>query len=125
MEGGLGFKRLDYQLSTWIFIWWILFANGFIKYNPKLFIIIATIVDLLLILIGIAFIGKYSMMYWIFTVLYIIITKFVPYYNLQFKNDSNTHDNTFGVLLTIFYLFYLNINGTNPIQIYTSQLKGW
>ena len=125
MEGGIGFKRLDFQLSTWIFVWWVFYTQGIIKYNPKLFITIATVVDLLLILYGLFYVRECSLMYWILTLMYLIVTKFIPFNDLYFKNDSGTSDIIFGVLLSIVYLLWLNFNKTNPIQVYSSQLRGW
>ena len=125
MEGGIGFKRLDFQLSTWLFIWWLLFNNKIIKYNPKIFIIVATIIDLLLILYGFIYVRECSLTYWILTLMYLIVTKFIPFNDLYFKNDSGTSDIIFGVLLSIVYLLWLNFNKTNPIQVYSSQLRGW
>jgi hypothetical protein len=125
MEGGIGFKRLDFQLSTWIFLWWVFYTNGLINYNPKLFITVATVVDLLRILYGFIYVRECSLTYWILTLMYLIVTKFIPFNDLYFKNDSGTSDIIFGVILSIVYLLWLTFNGTNPIEVYSSQLRGW
>ena len=118
-------KRFDYLFSYWLLGWYILYELKIIKYNPKIFIIIATIVDLLLILYGFIYVRECSLMYWILTLIYIIVTKFIPFNDLYYKDDSSNNDIIFGFTLIIFYLVWLTFNGTNPIEVYSSQLRGW
>lgn len=125
MEGGIGFRRLDYLLSTWLFVWWLLYYYEIVKYNPKLFIILATIVDILLVLYGIIYVRECSLMYWILTIVFGIVTKFIPYNDLESKKDSDTSDIIFGVVLSFIYLVWVTFNGLNPNQVYSSQLRGW
>ena len=41
--------RIDFTFSYWIFAWFILYQLNIIKYNPKIFLILASIENLILL----------------------------------------------------------------------------
>ena len=45
--------RMDFILSYWLFLWWILYELGIVKANPKLFLIIGLIANLIMLVIKI------------------------------------------------------------------------
>lgn len=45
--------RLDFILSYWLFFWWILYEIGIVKANPKLFLWIGLLVNIVMLVIKI------------------------------------------------------------------------
>lgn len=45
--------RLDFILSYWLFFWWILYEIGIVKANPKLFLLIGLLVNIVMLVIKI------------------------------------------------------------------------
>jgi len=97
--------RFDFILSYWIFIWWILYMLGIVKYNPKLFLIIALITNI------IVFFVKLKNNLNIFPLLIVVfITKIIPLYTLRKIVINFKQDFPIIIYICLLYLFWIYIN---------------
>jgi len=117
----MGIRRLvrdDFIFSYWIFAWFLLYFFKFVDEAPKGLLILGVLDNLL--------VGVYAL---------IIQTTRLPFYNimkycvinfcikvlplLYLWNRKVTHrEIVISVILVVFYLLWIFINGTNPIEIY-------
>jgi hypothetical protein len=97
--------RFDFILSYWIFIWWILYMLGIVKYNPKLFLIIALITNI------IVFFVKLKNNLNIFPLLIVVfITKIIPLYTLRKIEINFKQDFPIIIYICLLYLFWICMN---------------
>ena len=105
--------RVDYIFSIWIFVWYILYELSIIKYNPKIWLIIALIIAILYILLLIYYKRFYVL--FIFVIINIII-KVLPILSL-YNSKIVLKDFIFGIFLFIIYNFWLLYNNYNVIKL--------
>ena len=109
--------RFDFIFSYWIFAWYLLFIFNFVKYNPKLALIFALIINCCIILI----LFYYNFSFYniaIFVIIQICI-KIIPIWTLR---NSNVYDFKSIIILYIIYSIWLFINNTNIYELYKTQL---
>jgi hypothetical protein len=116
---------VDLILSNWIFLWFILFCFGLISYNPLfIFIICYLLCNFSLIYLyykkkDLYDIKKLVIINLIFKIIPIIILFLMKQYHIRFK------DILFSILFVLIYLYYLYINQTNFIIIYSKVLESY
>jgi hypothetical protein len=98
--------RVDFILSYWIFVWWILYMLGIIEYNPKLFLIIALITNIIVFFIK--FKNKYHNIFLFLIVVF--ITKVIPLYTLRNIEINFNQDFPIIIYICLLYLFWIYIN---------------
>jgi hypothetical protein len=110
--------RVDFILSYWIFIWWILYMLGIVEYNPKLFLIIGLITNIIGLFIKMknAYVNKYIF------IIVVIITKIIPLYTLKNTEINFFQDLSIIIIICIIYLFWLYVN--NKFSILYTLLTG-
>lgn len=116
--------NIDLILSYWIFIWFLLFCFGLVKYNPFFLLCIGLLFSFIEIYYLISKkISEYNIIK--FTIINIII-KSIPIIILILmkKNKCNTNDILFSISFVSIYLLYLHFNNTNIIEIYNRILNG-
>ncbi len=110
--------RVDFILSYWIFVWWILYMLGIIEYIPKLFLIIGLITNIIALIIKMknAYVNKYIF------IIVVIITKIIPLYTLKNTEINFFQDLSIIIIICIIYLFWLYVN--NKFSILYTLLTG-
>jgi len=110
----MSIPRFDFNFSYWIFVWFILYYFKYIDYYPKIWLILAIILNIIEI---------FFMIYYNNPILYIILfliinffIKVIPLYLLR-NNPFRTKDFLFGIIIFIIYLFWLFSNKTNFYEI--------
>ena len=98
--------RVDFILSYWIFVWWILYMLGIIEKNPKLFLIIALITNIIVFFIK--FKNKYDNIF-LFLIVFFII-KIIPLYTLRNIEINFNQDFPIIIYTCLLYLFWIYIN---------------
>jgi hypothetical protein len=98
--------RVDFILSYWIFVWWILYMLGIIEKNPKLFLIIALITNIIVFFIK--FKNKYDNIF-LFLIVFFII-KIIPLYTLRNIEINFNQDFPIIIYICLLYLFWIYIN---------------
>jgi len=98
--------RVDFILSYWIFVWWILYMLGIIKNNPKLFLIIALITNIIVFFVK--FKNKYHNIFLFLIVVFII--KIIPLYTLRNIDINFNQDFPIIIYTCLLYLFWIYIN---------------
>ena len=116
--------NIDLILSYWIFLWFLLFCFGLIKYNPFFILCIGLLfsfIEIYYLIYNKA--SKYNIIK--FTIINIII-KSIPIIILILmnKNNCNINDIVFTIIFVSIYLLYLHFNNTNIIIIYNRILNG-
>jgi len=101
-------KRFDYLFSYWLFAWYILYELKIVKYNPKLGLTIAVIVNLLELIIMFYYNYNYILLF----ILINFTIKLIPLWRLK---DIIYEEHDIYILLYIFliyitWLLYNNIN---------------
>jgi len=95
----------EFTFSYWIFAWFLIYYYGFTKYNPKIWLMIALIINIVSYLIGF----KKNKNSYLLTILYTIINfciKIIPIYLLR-NTVSNLKDFIAGIVLLILFFLWL------------------
>jgi hypothetical protein len=106
--------RFDFNFSYWIFIWFLLYWNKYIKYSPKIWFILAIILNTIEIILMIYFNNPILNIFLFFIINSII--KIYPLYLLR-NNSFKIKDFLFGLVIFSIYSIWLFINNTNFINI--------
>jgi hypothetical protein len=107
--------RIDYYFTSWIVIWFLLYYFNIIKINPKLILICAIYVNILLIF-GM-FYNNVSNLNIICALIVLIITKLLPYYIVKDQKIVNK-DINYSLLVFIIYLVYVQLLSGNIIKTF-------
>ena len=107
--------RIDYYFTSWIVIWFLLYYFNIIKINPKLILICAIYVNILLIF-GM-FYNNVSNLNIICALIVLIITKLLPYYIVKDQKIVNK-DINYSLLVFIIYLVYVQLVSGNIIKTF-------
>ena len=107
----------DLLLSYWLLLWFIMYLLNIIKYSPKLWFIIALIYIIIITLC----MYKKNMNFILLFILIAIVGKVIPLYIMR-KDKYIFNDFLFGLLIVIFYLFWVKYRNRNVIAIYTTDL---
>lgn len=108
--------RMDFILSYWLFLWWILYELGIVKANPKLFLIIGLIANLFMLINKLV---KHSR-----TVIpFVIINFFIKVIPLIFlRNTTITQDDVeASIIVVVLYLFWVMIHWEKVQGYYTNR----
>jgi heme/copper-type cytochrome/quinol oxidase subunit 4 len=102
--------RFDFAFSYWILVWFLLYYNKLISYNPKIWLILA------LAFVSIVFIlllyYQNSSNYVILFVFVSFVIKIIPLWLLR-KTSIKSSDFLFGLSLYMFYQIWLHICGSS------------
>ena len=107
--------RIDYYFTSWIVIWFLLYYFNIIKINPKLILICAIYVNILIIF-GM-FYNNVSNLNIICALIVLIITKLLPYYIVKDQKIVNK-DINYSLLVFIIYLVYVQLVSGNIIKTF-------
>ena len=111
--------RPDYIFSYWIVFWYILYEISIIKYNPKVWLIIALFFNVINICVMIFYKNFYMAL--LFLVV-IFILKIIPIWTLR-NTYIIINDFIFGVVLFIIYNFWLLYNNYTLYKINKEMLN--
>lgn len=100
--------RLDLIPSNWIFIWFILFYFKIIKYNPKLALLLAIIINTIQIFVMIYFKNSFTNIFILCLLVFFI--KCIPFWLLR-KTKYESKQLIYVFVFLIFYTIWLYING--------------
>lgn len=99
--------RFDFIFSYWIFIWYLLYSIGIIKYSPK-FAILCGIIENFGILFLMIFYGTKLKLILLFTIMFVIL-KVIPFYTI-YKTPIHINDVIVTILLILLYLAWMTYN---------------
>ena len=103
--------RLDLILSYWLFFWWILYELKIVKSNPKLFLLIGFVVNLIMLARKIV---KHSRTVVPFIIINTII-KVIPLIALM-NTVITPNDVSASLTVAVIYLFWVLININTVIK---------
>ena len=114
-------KRIDFVFSYWIFAWFILYQLNIIKYNPKIFLILASVENILLLLMMIYYKNEIK---YILTFIFInIFIKVIPLIIL-WNTSNDIHDFYAGIIVFLMYFGWLYLNKID-LKVQISQSDTW
>jgi hypothetical protein len=100
--------RLDLIPSNWILIWFVLFYYKILKYNPKLALLIASIINIIQIFVMIYFNNSFINIF--ILCLLVLFVKLIPLWLLR-KTKYEWKQVLYVFVFLIFYTVWLYING--------------
>lgn len=107
---------MDFILSYWLFLWWILYELGIVKANPKLFLVIGLIANLFMLINKLV---KHSRTVTPL-VITVFITKIIPLIFLL--NTTITQDDIeASIIVVVLYLFWVMIHWEKVKGYYTNR----
>ena len=113
--------RFDYVFSYWIFAWFILYQLNIIKYNPKIFLILASIENFIILYMMIYY--KNDIKY-ILTFIFInIFIKVIPLIIL-WNTPNDIHDFYAGIIIFLMYIGWLYLSNIN-LKVQITQSDTW
>jgi len=109
-------NRPDFVFSYWILVWYILYELKIVKYNPKITLIIAVIVNATMLSMMIYFNNS-----WINILSFCVINFFIKVYPLiRLRNTEYKWIDLYAsVVLYIIYLAWINLNGIETKQVFS------
>jgi len=112
--------RIDLVFSYWIFLWYVLYILNITSYNPKIGLLLAIIVNLIVITIMIYYMHQLSVI--ISFCLINLFIKIIPFISLI---DTRYKLKDFYALIILFIIFLLwrKIHTTNDINNTIDWLK--
>ena len=100
--------NIDFIFSYWIFTWYLLYEFKYIKYSPKLALIVALIDNMVLLLLMI--INNNNIINILLFSFVQLCIKIIPLWRLR---NNNIYDLKSLCILFIIYMIWLFINNTN------------
>ena len=134
--------RYDFTFSYWILGWFFLYYNKIITYNPKIWLVLGLVHNLITLLIMFYFQNSFLYVF-LFTIVNIII-KMIPLYLIQqsslpvderqttsplqilkgvIKSRYHEDDFWFGAGLFAVHLLWLSVNNSSYLQILKDAIK--
>lgn len=113
--------RPDFILSYWLFTWYILYVCGVIKYNPKLFLILGLIENIIQLILKI--IHKNTTISIISFIIINTIIKVIPILTLWNKQIHLKEDIFIGMSVTAIFLLWLLYNKKLDIKYLISIIQ--
>ena len=98
--------RIDIFFTSWIIIWFILYYINLFPYNPKIVVISALIVCIIILFTMIY--NNVNKIYICSFISIFFLTKLLPYYFLK-DTICNEIDIYFSIIIFMIYLIYLKI----------------
>jgi hypothetical protein len=109
----------DYLFSNWIFIWYLLYITGiFTKYNPKINIILALIMNIYVIYLLI-YNKQFYILFLIITIIFFI--KIIPLITLR-NTKIKLDDFLFGFILFLIYCLWITLYHKKNVLILIKDL---
>ena len=108
--------RMDFILSYWLFLWWILYELQIVKANPKLFLIIGLIANLIMLVIKIV---KNSRTVIPFVIINFFI-KVIPLICLMYTTITQD-DVVASVIVVVLFLLWVMIHLEKVKGYYTNR----
>jgi len=102
--------RFDFVFSYWLYIWVILYMIGLIPFNPKLFLILGVIVN---IIFYIFLLPRNKVVYFLIINTFMKVISIYITWNTKIKSS----DNYFGIGLLFFYLLWMKINNESITKL--------
>jgi len=104
-------ERIDFILSYWIFFWYLLYELKIIKYNPKLALSIALILNIIPLSLMIYY--KNNILHILLLLVINYIIKVIPLLRLK-NNKINYYEDIYIIgIIIIFYILWLLFNNVN------------
>ena len=110
--------RFDFVFSYWIFVWYLLYEFKYVKYSPKLALIIGLSINLVVMLIMVYYNNSLRNILLFFIVQ--IFLKIIPLWRLR---NNNIYDFKSLIILYIIYIVWLFIHNKNSYMFYKIQLE--
>jgi hypothetical protein len=113
--------RIDFTFSYWIFAWFILYQLNIIKYNPKIFLILAGIENLTIL---------FMMIYYKNKIKYILIFIFINFFIkiipiiILWNSPNDIHDFYAGIIVLLMYFGWLYLNNID-LKVQITQSDTW
>ena len=105
----------DLLLSNWIFVWFVLYLLCIIPYSPKLIILAGFgIIVFMIIYLYIKNASRYNLLKFIILNILMKIIPLIVLYNIPITEN----DYYFSIAIFIIYLFWLDVNETNIVEVY-------
>jgi hypothetical protein len=111
--------RFDLLLSTWIFIWFVLFGFKMVRFNPSLILILSfALVAFEVVILKYYGIQTYDLVK--FIIVNVIFIKLLPLISLALNGDLlvTLQDTYFTIFLVMIYTLYLYANHINAYNYY-------
>jgi hypothetical protein len=102
--------RIDLVFSYWIFIWYLLYILNIVKYNPKLALLLAIIVNLIVIILMIYYKNPLSII--VSFCLINLFIKIIPFISL-IETPYTLRDFYALVISFVIFLLWRKINDSN------------
>lgn len=103
--------RFDFVFTYWIFTWWVLYYSGVIPFNPRLFLLIATIENA----IGLFILPLETIPFVLFINTFLKVIPLI----LVWNTVTQPRDIVFGFVLVLVYFMWLRINREEVLKVRT------
>jgi multisubunit Na+/H+ antiporter MnhB subunit len=100
--------RLDYILSNWIFLWYVLYVFGIVHYNPKLALIVGILFNTATILLMVYFNASIQNM--LYLAFFVSWMKVIPLWTIR-NTKIREKDVYASIFLLLVYLGWLLLEG--------------
>lgn len=109
-------------ISNWIFLWFILYCFGIVKYNPLFILIVGYIITVgELIYMALRNISKYN--FFKFLIINVLL-KFIPILILLSQStEIKIIDIYASIYLVLIYIFIMSILNKDPYKFYNTMLN--
>ena len=100
--------RLDYILSNWIFLWYVLYFFGVVHYNPKLALILGILFNVVTLSLMAYYQASIQTMFYL--AIFVFWMKVVPLWTI--RNTEIQEKDVYATLLLVFvYIGWLLLEG--------------
>ena len=112
--------RIDLVFSYWIFIWYLLYILNIVKYNPKIALLLAIIVNLIIIILMIYYKNPLSVI--ISFCLINLFIKIIPFISL-IDTPYRLKDLYLLIVLVVIFLLWHKLHTTDNIDNIIDWIK--
>lgn len=113
-------SRFDLVFSYWIFLWFLLYHNKAVRYNPKFALVLGLFTNMISIFLMIYY--KNSLIYILLYLIIQLCIKILPLWTLRHTTISKK-DIIITLLFFIIFNLWVAINDTNYIALNETALK--
>lgn len=97
-------SRFEFTFSYWLFAWFVCYYLGIINYNPKIWLLMATVYNMWLLMC--MFYYKYTGKYIVLYIVLLVILKLIPLWLLR-MDSYKWRDFIAGVGLFVVYVLWV------------------
>jgi len=112
--------RFDLVLSYWIFVWFILYIYDIVPYSPKLALVLALLIEV--VVFGLMILKSISKHFIGVFIIIQILLKIIPLYILRNETIDYLPQLFYMGVLVAMYAAWLLLNNYNPIEYLLYQL---